>query len=193
MSAEEIFWNWFVNYKDEIASALNNSESNHKIFDQLNEKLNEYDELLFGEVTGDENGDYVLILTCDGRGKGVYPLTKLAHFAPPINGWIIQQFRQPGRIFELNYRGLELLPSDFKIKYWIENKEQHIDVYITNYNEKDERFQTLAWLYLHHFVGEYEIMTQIDTYEFKRLNHPVLERTFISLEELRYKITDNIK
>lgn len=167
---EEKFWDWFQENRGKLENYLSGESNSLEFVDKLNEQIYEYDELLFAEITGDTDGSYVLILTCDGRPKGIHPLTKLAHFAPVIENWTVQQFRKPGRIFELNYRGLALRESDFKIKHWIENENNQIDVYIKGYEKKDERYQSLAFLYLDHFIGEYEIMTKIESVGFKKLN-----------------------
>ena len=181
---EEKFWNWFLNNKHLLENYIDCKSNSLDIIDLLNERIFEYNSLLFAEITSNTDGSYVLILTCDGRAKGVYPLTKLAHFAPDVQKWSIQQFRKPGRVFELNYMGLELRADDFRFKHWLEMDENHIDIYIPRYRKEDERFSTLALLYLDHFIGEYEVITKIESVGFKKLTLFTRKKTLINLKQL---------
>jgi hypothetical protein len=108
----------------------------------------------------------------------------LSSAAPSIDKWIIQEFRQPGAVITLNFKGLTFKAKDVKAKYFLNDGQVDIELYIRGYKEADKRYKTLGVLYLDHLIGEYLVMTRIRTIEFKRLGLFTNTSTMKTLPEL---------
>jgi hypothetical protein len=184
MTAEE-FWNWFLSEKTEIEKFIHSDTDDYSIYNELTDKLRSYHNLVMPELTRDKEDFYVLILTCDGKKDGIEPVEQLFNSAPGIDKWKIQKFRAPGHVVELNYQGLSLKPESLKIKYVSNGLYFDIVVFIKGYSDTDERFKGLAFLYLDHFVGEYNVMTRIGQIKFKELALPTQTSDKVSLQEFR--------
>jgi hypothetical protein len=179
------FWDWFQNKKSDIEKFIISDSDDYSIYDELTEKLSSYNELVIAELTKDTHDINVLILSCDGRIDGIPFVEKLYESAPIIENWRFQKFRMPGHVKELNYQGLQFKSNDIKIKYTPDEQYFNLELFIKGYNTNDDRYKGLAFLYLDHMVGEYNVMTKIGNIEFKKMNLFTSSNDKISLEELK--------
>jgi hypothetical protein len=60
-----------------------------------------------------------------------------------------------------------------------------IELYIKGYKKSDDRYKSLAFLYLDHFVGEYTVMTKVGNVEFRRLGMFTRTSDKLSLQQFR--------
>lgn len=187
MTEKEI-WNWFSKNNPKLIDLIESGTSDYSTYNQFTEMLQDYNENIFPELTGHESGRYVLIITCDGHRDGIPFVERLFDSAPKFDNWLIEKFRKPGQTVELNFEGLELKPKDIKIKYAQRNNFYDIDVLIANYNPDDDRYKSLAFLYLDHFIGEYNVMTKIGRIDFEDLHH---DKQAVSLIEFQQMLTLN--
>ena len=178
------FWKWFTENKKMIEDFLHQKIRDYSPYEILTAKLKEYHPEVIPELTIDSSKNYVLILSCDGIQGGIQPVEKLYEAAPEIESWVVQKFRAPGHIIDLNFKGLKFKAKDIKAKYFLGSDKIDILLYIKGYNEEDSRFKTLAFLYLDHLVGEYLVMTKIGVIEFKKLGFLTKTSDLISLPEL---------
>src|SRR4051812_11299885 len=158
---EKDIWNWFSKNKEELIDLINAGTSDYSIYNEFSELIQNYNENVLPELTGHESGKYVLIITCDGRREGIPYVENLFNSAPKYDNWIIEKFRRPGHTIELNFDGLEFSPADIRIKYNFWDGLYDIEILISNYDSEDDRYKSLAFLYLDHFIGEYNVMTRI--------------------------------
>ncbi len=181
---ESIFWNWFLENKKMIEEFMVSESVDYTPYELLTEKIKEYHPDVIPELTIDEVKNFVLIISCDGIRAGIEAVKDLATSAPTIDKWVIQKFRQPGAVVNLNYKGLEYKAVDIKAKYFLNEGEIDIELYIKGYKEEDQRYKSLAFLYLDHLVGEYLVMTKIGTIEFKKLGLFAKTSTMKTLPQL---------
>ncbi|MCE3229696.1 MAG: hypothetical protein K0S32_4247 [Bacteroidetes bacterium] len=177
-------WNHFSKISDKLIAILESKTRDYSAYDELSETFTSYSEYLFPEFTGDENGKYILIITCDGNRKGIPFAEKLVEAAPVFDKWSIQKYRQPGGISQLNFNGLEYPENDIRIKYDKVDGLYDIDIFIKDYDKDDNRYESLAFLYLDHFIGEYNVMTKINTVGFGKLKSSAEKISLRQLHDL---------
>jgi hypothetical protein len=181
MTENEI-WNWFSKNNKDLIDFLHSDMSDYSIYNEFTGLVQQFSEYLFPEITGHESGKYVLIITCDSRREGIPFVEKLCNAAPIFENWIIEKYRKPGHILQLNFNGLEFEAEDVKVNYQMTNGIYDIKILIANYNRDDDRYKSLAFLYLDHFVGEYAVMTKIGYIDFDNLSK---NADGVALEEFR--------
>lgn len=182
---ENEFWNWFQVRRSEIEKFIVSGQDDFTIFNELTDKLRSYNDLVIAELTQDTENRNILILSCDGRRDGIEPVERLYKSAPTIDNWRIQKFRAPGHVTELNYQGLSIKPDDIMLKYNFDGAGYNIELFMKGYREKDDRYKALAFLYLDHLVGEYNVMTRIGQIEFKKLGLFSSSSDKVALREFR--------
>ena len=181
---ESEFWNWFLINKKTIEEFIASDLSDNRPYELLTDKFKEYHPDIVPELTIDKSDNFVLIISCDGVSSGIEAVKTLASAAPAIEKWIIQEFRQPGSIVTLNFKGLTFEATDVKTAYSLNNGRVDIELYIRGYKEDDRRYKALALLYLDHLIGEYLVMTKIGTIKFKKLGLLTKTSTLKTLPEL---------
>jgi hypothetical protein len=185
---EQQFWDWFLTNKVELEQFISSGSDDYYLYHKMISELKNYNENVVAELTMNVSNKYVLIITCDGKRDGIGYVETLYDKAPAIENWVIQKFRSPGHVRELNYQGLTVKPSDIKIRYAISEHYYDLELFIKGYTESDQRYMSLAFLYLDHLVGEYNVMTRIGTIDFKKLSLFTKTSGMITLEELRVVI-----
>jgi len=181
---EQKFWNWFIENTVLLENLIDDCIKDYKIYNELTEKLSEYDKYVIPEITGDVKGNYTLILSADGLTEGIEPVERLYATATPIKGWVIKKFRQPGFVNELNYNGVYVKEKDVKIRCKQNGDLIDVEILMKRYKENDLNYMALGTLYLDHFIGEYNVMTKIGRMTFSRLNWFTGRKGLISLREL---------
>jgi len=179
------FWNWFLNNKAAIESFITSETDNYSVYEDLTSKLKSYNEFVIPELTMDTDDNYILILSCDGRRGGINYVEQLYQSSPTIDKWKFQKFRAPGHVIDLNYQGIAFKSTDIRVKYDFDGSYYNTELYIKGYKDTDERYKGLAFLYLDHLVGEYNVMTKIGNIEFKKLGLFTRTTDKVTLQELR--------
>ncbi len=162
------FWDWFIKNKTNLEEFIKSDNKDYSIYNQLTNKLHKFNNLLYPELTIDENDNFVLIVTPDGIKDGIAPTKEIIESAPLIDHWVLKKFRQATDKMDLNFNGLELKYTEIRIwrNFKIEEVKVDIAVLIKNYNEKDTRFISLAFLYLDHILGEFNVLTRVGYIDF---------------------------
>ena len=193
---KEQFWRWFKRNKKQIEKFIETkSNKDYSIYNKLTSKIKKVNELLIPEITM-TNDKYELVISCGGISEGIQGVQNLYDCAPKFDHWIITKFRQPKKKFDLNFNGLDYKYDDIKVwrKFDLDNEKVDIAMLIKNYNEKDDRFKSLAFLYLDHFIGEYNTMTRVGHIDF--LSWEDLEKNkhidSISLIDLKNEISEKL-
>ncbi len=187
---EQKFWNWFLNNKTGLEEFIRSDFTDYSLYNQLTKEIKKYNSLLFPEITISNNEEFVLIITPDGISKGVLATKKLFNEKPKINDWVVKKFRQPTDKISLNYKGIEYPSSDIEILPEIDNKRHRVNIqaFIRNMNSDIKRYQSLAWLYLDHILGEFNTITKIGYVKFFHLEKDKSLKNGISVIELRKHI-----
>jgi hypothetical protein len=194
--SERLFWRWFIRNKMQIEKFVDTeNHENYFIYNKLTSKIKRVSELLVPEVTKDDD-KYILVISCDGISDGIKSVQKLYDSAPQLDRWTVIKFRQPKDRFDLNFNGLEFKYEDIKVwrKFDMEKEKADIALLIKGYNNEDKRYKALAFLYLDHFIGEFNTMTRVGHIDF--LGWDTLESNkqikSINLIELKNEIADKL-
>lgn len=188
------FWDWFVKNKTKLEEFIKSDNRDYSIYNQLTNKLQGFNKLLFPEITIDENDNFVLIITPDGIKEGMIPTKEIVDSAPLVDNWVIKKYRQATDKMDLNFNELEFKYEDIKIwrKFNIEEVNVDIAVLIRNFNENDTRYITLAFLYLDHILGEYNVLSRVGQIDFLGWDKLSDKIETIDLLTLRKEIEDNL-
>jgi len=191
---EKQFWKWFVENKNELEKLITTDTEDYSVYNTLTAELKKYNEYLFPEITTTEKGVFVLVITPDGIKKGVLPTQNLFDAKPEIEHWIVKKFRQPNNAIDLNFDGVEYPSSDIEILPEVDAEKGKINIrlFIRNMDEDEKKYQSLAWLYLDHILGEFNTITKIGFIEFFNVEADKCIIDSISILELRDLIEKEI-
>jgi hypothetical protein len=186
-SPEQVFWSWFIDNKRKIEQFVDSDHKDYSVYNKLTSKIQEYNKNLFPELTKSSSDEFVLIITPDGMKDGVEPTKSLAAVAPKIENWIVTKFRQPTDKILLNFKGLEYPSSDIEILHEIDSKREvvNINVFVRNMNKDPALYQSLAFLYLDHILGEFNSIMKVGYIDFHHLDQDKKVENSISLLDLR--------
>ena len=194
LTKEEKFWKYFEKNKKSLEVFINSDLSDHTAYNNLTDEIHKYSNLIFPEITQNSNGQFVLIITPDGKPSGIPDTEKLYNSKPEIENWIVEKFRQPKDDLKFEYDGLEYPSSDIEIIPEFVKEEGKVDirVYVKNMNLDKEKYQTMAWLYLDNILGEFNSISKIRYADFFHLDEGQTVRDSISILELRKMIDKEI-
>lgn len=188
------FWNWFLKNQSKLEKFISSDNRDYSIYNQLTKKLKNFNKLLFPEITIDSDDNFVLIITPDGIADGISSTKEIVEAAPQIKGWKIKKFRQPSDKMKLNYSGIEFNYEDVKIwrDFDLDREKVDIAVLINNYDSEDSRYMNLAFLYLDHILGEFNVLTRVGSIDFlgwDKLNDEIESINLITLRnEIAHKL-----
>jgi len=188
------FWKWFIDNKLKLEKFIDSDHNDYTIYNKLTEQIKKYDQHLFPELTKTEDNKYVLIITPDGIKAGIEPTKKLAENHPQIDSWVIKKFRQPSDDINLNFNGIEYASSDIEILAEVVREEEKVDIniFVRNMNKDEKKYQTLAFLYLDHILGEFNSITKVRYIDFHNLDEGKTIKNSISLLQLRKLIEEKL-
>ena len=186
-TSKDIFWDWFIDNKSKIEKFIQNPDIGGEIYEELTQKIKEYNELLYPELMIEKDGTYILIITPDGISKGVKPTQELAENHPEIKNWIVKKFRQPTDNVSMGIDGVEYSSDDIEILHELNEEKDKVDirVFIRNMNKNEKGYQHLAFLYFDHILGEFNTITRVGYIEFFDLESDKTINDSINLLELR--------
>ena len=186
---EAIFWKWFVKNKSKIEIFIQSDFSDYTIYNKLTKNIKSYNSILFPEITMTEKHEFVLVITPDGDIKGIEPTKILFDSKPEIENWIIQKYRQPCDEIVLNFNGIKYPSSDIEIIPEFEDKDKvDLRIFIRNLKKDEQKYKSLAFLYLDHILGEFNSITKVRYIDFFNLEESQSVEGGISLLELRRQI-----
>jgi hypothetical protein len=183
------FWKWFTENKSALETFITQNNRDYSIYKKLTAKMHKFNKQIFPEITVD-NGMFVLILTPDGIKDGIEPVKELFNKAPKFENWIVKKFRQANDNAQLSFNGLEFKQDAIKIwrAFDLEQGSVDIAILIKDYSNDDPRFKNLAFLYLDHVLGEFNVLTVVGQIDFLGWNMLNSETEAIDLITLRQEI-----
>jgi hypothetical protein len=189
-----LFWKWFLDHQNELEAFIQNPNRDYAIYHEMTRELQKFSELLYPEITVKDEGVFVLIITPNGINDGIEPTREMVAAAPNIKNWEIIRFRQPRDEVSLEHDGLQYEANDIEIIAQINQPSNKADilVFIKNMNLDPRKYQTLAFLYLDHVLGEFNVITRIGYIDFKHLEPDQSVQDSIGLLELRKLIEDHL-
>lgn len=191
---EKAFWDWFVKNHKKLETFMQNGANDYAIYNKLSEAIKDYNELLFAELTGGKNGGYVLIITPDGIKDGIEPTRKLYDARLEIPNWEVVKFRQPWDDAKIELEGVSYDSAEIRVLAEIDQEREVADlrIYIPGMSNDEQKYQHLAFLYLDHVLGEFNVLTRVGYIDFEHLDEGSVVGGSISLLELRKLIEDNL-
>lgn len=171
------FWIWLANYKTTLEEFLHSDFSDHTPYQLLCKEMEAYSPYLIPELTLTEDGDYLLIISCDGQKVGIPDAIALYEAFPVIKGWQAQLYRQGQGFFRARIEGIQFTEEELLLncKAVPESDQYDVILHVQGLHPEDRRYERAALIYLDHSVGEYEVMTKI-----RNLSLTVLEPWHVS-------------
>lgn len=190
-ASEEKFWNWFVKNSKLIETIPG---GNRDIADELLKQLRKYNKKLTYEIGTTASGLHEFVISCDSVREEIPFANILANTAPKIEGWTVVLFRRKKTIEKrLSYEGLEMTHEDILMEYTLYKDEVHLRLYIQNYYHGDQRYKTLANMFLERALGEFDVMTKVGAIEYVPDKKDMAGIEVITLQQLRDIVHDNLR
>ncbi|WP_299615033.1 hypothetical protein [Pelagibius sp.] len=160
-SKEMRFWKWFQKNEERLFSF---EQAQEAIFDELSRQMTAVDPNLtfeFSPVLEDGRREFVISA---GGIKDSFPAVEaLAAEAPSLPRWIWVKFR-PRRAFAMALRLDDREISTEQIRYAMFKDGDLVGLllFIEGYNDAEKTaFQQIAYLFLDHFLGEFDVETRV--------------------------------
>lgn len=189
----ENFWNWFSENQTKLEDFINDPNRDYAIYHEMTKELQKFSELLYPEITVNDD-TYVLIITPNGIEDGIEPTREIVAAAPTLPNWEFVRFRQPMDDVSLEQEGLHYESTEIEILPELDEERNKVNVlvFIRNMNKDKKAYQTLAFLYMDHILGEFNVITRVGYIDFKHLDEGKGVSGSISLLELRKLIEDHL-
>lgn len=186
-TGEQIFWEWFQRNESRIYQFENNKE---QILNEISEQLSKYKEGVVFEISQEQNGKRVFILSADGL-KELFPAVQaLKDSAPRLEKWSIVALRprmNDYARFKLVYAGKEFDPANIWIYHRIQDGYFDLIIYHPEYSEEERNvFISCAYIFLDMALGEYDVVTGIRYVDHQRLPERPEEEGLMPFSELRH-------
>lgn len=188
------FWKWFSRNRRKLEIFIDSDLVDFKIYNELTGRLNKFNHFLVPELTKNEDGDYVLVISPDGRRQGLEATKRLYALKQDFENWKVIKFRQPLDTAELRLDSISYPSSDIEILPEIdqENNKVNLRLFIRNMNCDPKAYQSLAFLYLDHIIGEFNTLTRVGYIDFYHLDEDKVVVDSITLIDLRRLIESNL-
>ncbi len=189
-----VFWNWFVKNHKKLEAFIDEGANDMAIYGKLTEVMKDYNDILFPELTVGDKAKYRLIITPDGLKEGIEPTKALYDDKPDIPNWEVVKYRQPYDDFRIEMDGLSFDSEVLRILAQIDHEREMVDlaIYIPGMNNDEKKYKHLAFLYLDHVLGEFNVLTRVGHIDFEHLDEGGSVDGSITLIELRKLIEDNL-
>jgi len=185
------FWNWFEENLNQLEYFMISKSQDYTIYDELTEKLQDYNELLIPELYIDEYDKFVLIISCDGVREGIPAVENLMENIKSYEGWTIRKFRSQTDFKTIPYRGVNLNKKDILLK-WEANEDGKfdLDIFIIGFHLLNDDLKAATFLHLDHCIGEYNMMTRIGYVEISMLGFFQSKKGLRNLNDLKLHLNE---
>lgn len=162
MSLYTEFWEWFLDNEEVI---FNNIEQDtDKIVCDINERIKLVNNELEFEITLEvEDGKRNLIISADGVESIFNDVISFCEEAPDLRYWRVTSFRprlnQKNQIIDMD--GICLDYNDVYFQYSSNDDTIDINIYISGYDNDDNRYIHIYFLLLDSLIGEYDAVKMI--------------------------------
>jgi len=163
------FWQYFEEHMSALEQFISSNVHDYTIYNEISDKLRQYDEHLIPEITMDGQGRFVLVLSCDGDREGMPALEHLAENLKDYPNWKIVKYRQPGPMKFIPLYGRKIMRKDILLS-WNRTRDGHYQLtFYLKWHYDRKLYEAGAVLHLDHTIGEYNSMTLVEEIEFKRI------------------------
>lgn len=174
----EEFWHWFSSQESKFKKAITNRKDIEESFlNPLKEAVDKLAPNIFFLAGLNQDKEFELIFTPDGNLKTVCYVEDLVNSSPNLSGWKFIALKPPtpsNQEFGINMYGHEFRLNDmFFVPVKIEFHPDLIKLVIVYQEINDENknnYSNAIYILLENFIGEYNLMTQIDEIDFANDN-----------------------
>lgn len=183
------FWNWFIQNKSALEKIILGEVKNYNAYEDLSERLTQYSEFLIPEITQTIEGDFVLVISCDGVKDGIPFAEEVTSNIPPIEGWKVIKYRQPGPMELIPVNGLLVKRKKIFVTWSkTEFSKYLVTFHMRNFSDNDPRYKVGAILHLDHTIGEFAAMTRIEDVDFQKISLFQSTQNLKNLDDLKEEI-----
>jgi hypothetical protein len=186
------FWNWFDNNKTSLESLISEKTQDYKIYEELSDRLIQYNEFLIPEITINEEDKFVLVISCDGIRQGIPFVEAITENLRKFDNWVILKFRQPAPMELIPLNDLNLKRTSILLEWEkTPSKKYFITFYIKGFSSHNKNYKMATLLHMDHTIGEYNAMTQIEGVEMKSLGLFQSKKGLSTLDDLKRELDSN--
>jgi hypothetical protein len=158
MTAQERFWDWFVQHEIDLFDFESNRE---RLFDQLAAELQKVDADLTFEF-GPKKPRREFVVSAGGIKRTFPAVASLVGAAPILSRWQVTAFR-PRRTPQnsVEFRGKRVDPKDVLFSLLDNGKAAGIYVFIPGFREDDADLKQIGYLLLDDALGEYDVESRL--------------------------------
>jgi hypothetical protein len=164
MTAQQQFWNWFVENENSLFDFEMDQE---RVFGRLSEELEKIDQNLTFEFGPKRAGVREFIISADGVKSAFPAVSALAVAAPRLSRWEITGFRPRGDLtYIICVRSKLIDPKDVRFTLLHNGKIVGINLFIPGYDEEDHDLKQIGYLLLDQALGEFDVETKVGPINF---------------------------
>jgi hypothetical protein len=182
------FWSWFHGKASAYKAFIESEDRDMRLYKKLIAEMNKLDDRISPELTIDNDGTAVLVLSCDGLKEAADRLIAIADEAPEIAGWRVQKFRPPGdEGTTIELPGLTMSAQEVNVLYSLNRDAALVNValLVPGYQDDDPQYKHMAFLLLDHSIGEFNTMMHVGAIEFNSPERAPANAHLLTLKELR--------
>ena len=185
------FWNWFTSNEKKVKLIVQDPASNQETYRQLDKLLTKIHPDLQAEFHRDPQGMYNCIITPDCIFEAAIYSDDIVESAPSVPGWNIVAFRQIRKNFEIQVNGRTLKAKEFRLWRRYDYEHQLADILIFVENLSEELIAPISRC-LDHTIGEYNVISALESIEFADMSELTDEFPAIDFETLKYEIENHL-
>jgi hypothetical protein len=159
MSAEALFWRWFVEHEDKFLHYERHGEA---LFDALASALQKVDSDLTFEFGPLKNGAREFVISAAGMKRAFPAVQSLTAAAPELRQWKVTAFRprRPvGNIIE--YGESRISPDDIQYSLLKGRGALGLYLFIPGYSDERNDIGQIGYLFLDEALGEYDVEMKV--------------------------------
>jgi hypothetical protein len=155
-----VFWQWFVDHREELHDL---SPDNPSLITEVGDRLRTIDQGLVFECTMNEGRAVEFVVSADGNVE-LFPIVmKTVNAAPPIDGWSIQGFRQPGKPdVSIEMGGVTLRAEDLSFLAERDGARVGLTIFVPELTpENHDHLARMTFILLDNSLGEFLVETGV--------------------------------
>jgi len=172
IESEKDFWEWFSSEQKQILKSVRKQENVEDLLQKIIDQLHQLNDGLFCLIGMFDSNIAELVITPDGNIKNLAFAEDLVNAAPQMDGWKITALKPAMGFQNLEIEMNGLVFSNEKLKFYTNpdpKKPDDIEIFVVHSDYTPEKLNDIGngtLLFLDNAIGEYNMMTQIDSIQF---------------------------
>ena len=158
MTAQQEFWNWFIQHERELFDFETNREN---VFNKLAAALRKVDPHLTFEF-GPKDAKREFVISAGGIRQAFPAVSALADAAPTLERWRIMAFR-PRRTAAstIEFRGKRVDPKGVQFSLLDNGTTPGLYLFIPGFRDDDADLKQIGYLLVDEALGEYDVEARL--------------------------------